>query len=81
VIPRLRYTVAEAAEVLGISRSMVENIIRESGLTVHTDTPGGHRYISGLFEERSVVCELPYKANLGVSSPKVWICSSQSDVS
>jgi excisionase family DNA binding protein len=46
VIPRLRFTVAEAAEALGISRSMVENIIRENGLTVHADTPGGHRYIS-----------------------------------
>lgn len=46
MIQRLRYTVAEAAESLGISRSMVENIIRENGLVVHSDTPGGHRYIS-----------------------------------
>lgn len=46
MIPRLRFTVAEAAECLGISRSMVENIIREKGLVVHADTPGGHRYIS-----------------------------------
>ncbi len=46
VIQRVRYSLAEAAEALGISRSMVENIVRDHGLTIHADTPGGHRYIS-----------------------------------
>ncbi len=46
MIPRLRYTLAEAAEALGISRSMIDVVIRENGLVVHSDTPGGHRYIS-----------------------------------
>lgn len=46
MIPRLRYTLAEAAEALGISRSMIDTVIRENGLVVHADTPGGHRYIS-----------------------------------
>ena len=46
MIQRVRYSLAEAAEALGISRSMVENIIRDKSLVVHADTPGGHRYIS-----------------------------------
>lgn len=55
MIPRLRYSIAEAAEALSISRSMVENIIRENGLTVHADTPGGHRYISHYSLEQYVL--------------------------
>ena len=54
MIQRLRYTVAEAAEALGISRSMVENIVRESRLVVHADTPGGHRYISHISLENYI---------------------------
>jgi excisionase family DNA binding protein len=46
VIPRLRYSIAEASQALGIGKTQMETLIREHNLTVHQDTPGGHRYIS-----------------------------------
>ena len=46
MIPRLRYSLSEAAEALGIGKTQMETLIREHNLTVHQDTPGGHRYIS-----------------------------------
>lgn len=46
MVIRLRYRFSEAADVLSVSRSKIEEIVKEGGLTVHADCPGGDRYIS-----------------------------------
>ena len=43
---RLRYRLIEAAEMLSVSKTQVEKLLRDGKLTAQTDGPNGDRYIS-----------------------------------
>lgn len=51
---KLRYKPAEAAEALSISLRKLEDLIADGHLSVHQDTPGGHRYVSAKSIERYI---------------------------